>query len=66
MNENRFAAIISYLFAEDRKKYAIAPSKVRKILADLLEGSEKIYEKQKETKNEQQKDRRTGEKSPRG
>lgn len=66
MYDNRLTSLISLLFAEDRKKHGIAPNKVKKALADLWEKVGNVHQKRKETKNEQSKNCRTGEKSANG
>ena len=47
MNENKYSSLISFLFAEDRKKYGVAPNKFKKILADLWDKAGKMTKKTK-------------------
>lgn len=66
MNDHKFASLMNFLFAEDRKKNVVAPGKVQKMLANLWKKAGNVLRKTKGYENEQPKNRRTGEKGTKG
>lgn len=66
MNDHKLSSLISYLFAEDRKKNEMASSKMATMLADLWKMVGAVMRKTKGYKNEQPKNHRTGDKGEKG
>ena len=47
MNESKFAALLRFLFGEDRKKLTVPPAKVKKILSGIWKKAENPVQEEK-------------------